>query len=63
MNSIEFGTCSICVIMNWKVSSAPACEVQSVQYFTIENNSGAEIHWDLCAEYGEDNVMNLANIQ
>ncbi len=33
------------------------------EMFLIENNSGAKIHCHLCSIYGENNVMNLKNIQ
>ncbi len=34
-----------------------------VSFLTIENNSRAGIYHCLCSAYGEENVMNLRNIQ
>ncbi len=45
--------------MNGKETPPSNCEVRSVSFITMENNSGAEIHRHLCAAYREENVMNL----
>ncbi len=47
-------------MMNWKETPPSDCKVRSVvQFVTIENNFGAEMHCHLCATYGKENVMNL----
>ncbi len=56
--------CSICVVMNWKETLPSNCELQSViNFLTIENDFGAEIHRCLCAVYEEENAVNLRNVQ
>ncbi len=50
--------------MIWKETPLSDCEVQSIVCFsTIENNSGAKTRRCLWTVDGEENVMNLKNIQ
>ncbi len=50
--------------MNWKETPPSDCEVRSgVSFLKIENNSEAEIHCHLCTAYGEENIVNLKNVQ
>ncbi len=51
-------------MLNWKETSPSDWKVWSVVCFlTIENNSGVEIHCRLCTTHGEENVINLRNVQ
>ncbi len=56
--------CSVCITMNWIETPPFDCELQiGVRFLTIENNFGSEIHRHLCTAYGEENIMNLINVQ
>ncbi len=51
-------------MMNWKGTPPSDCKVQCiVSFLTTENDFRAKIHCCSCTVSGEENVMNLRNIQ